>query len=393
MERIANFMRLHGIAGGGFHEIELSATKGASSLDYALAHRSGIDRAKAFLSFVSGREFITKWRGYREDILRIASALKIMEYAETDTKALQKIIDRLTPVGRNPKLDDKGNIIRRGSRAREDYRKTIEGLTDSGRKDLLVAKLARESLIDYGDFSAFEQQYLKGLMIPFWSFMKGNAVGLSRIAVNDPKQLVMVSSATLGVSHLYNETFFPDLERTLKPYQQARPHIWLPRPIRWEGNSPFVAVGYSSIVNDFFENLMLFNGIHTISSAVQGDALQAFNTHAEQAIGRLLNKASFAINPAVGIPTAFASIANSISHQKPVTAKQWAELVDKVTIKVLPGGRAISQMFNDTPDVKTLNFSYHVLNDTLVKGAGQGQLGLLGLGRFAHDQGVPPKNQ
>jgi len=359
MRELARYMRENGIAGGGYHEVELAAHKGGNNIDFARSYRRGTERAKAVTDVLLGRDFIAKYRGIREDVLRIAATLKLIEYAQKNPAKLQKVIDRLAPVSRKAKYDKEGNLIRPAGRARKEYEDYIKGLQDAGRQDLLIAKLSREAMVDYGDFSRFEQDYLRSLLIPFWAFMKANAVGLTRMAVNDPKQFGLIGSGVYGMSHLWNSLMFPDVENNLKPWQQAKPHIILPRPIRTEGSSPYVAVGYNSILQDFFENLLMYNGMHTIDSAIQGDGVEEFDKHARQAFGRALSKIDFSLNPMLSIPRLLAPITSTISYGNVPTQKQWEDFANAFALHVLPGGRVLSRMVSDEPmDMSMYDFLY-----------------------------------
>ena len=118
---------------------------------------------------------------------------------------------------------------------------------------------------------------------------------------------------------------------------------------------------------------MLFNMVHSADEALNGDPIDAFTKHSEAALGKLLNKSGFAINPALGLPAVMMPVLNKIKSGEVPSSDEWDKVSHSFMIKIMPNGRAISQMFDEEKSINALDFGFKQS----------------GLGRFTNDVNKP----
>ena len=88
-----------------------------------------------------------------------------------------------------------------------------------------AAKVAREIPVDYGKFTPDENKYLRGLLLPFYSWTKHNTAGWARFARKRPGKLAAIVLAPWALMELWNNLMFPDDEDGLRTYLRQHPHI------------------------------------------------------------------------------------------------------------------------------------------------------------------------
>jgi hypothetical protein len=114
--------------------------------------------------------------------------------------------------------------------------------TQAGIAPELAAKRARESLVDYGKFTDFENKIFRGFLLPFYAFTRHNTPNWVKAAVGkDVGGAAKVGLiATTGIAsfdiiaQMWNEQHFPEIERSLDDYRRERFHIILGNPITKE---------------------------------------------------------------------------------------------------------------------------------------------------------------
>ena len=149
-----------------------------------------------------------------------------------------------------------------------------------------AAKVARESLIDYGNFTVFENT-LRETIMPFYAWMAGNAAFWPRAVKGAIKGTGSPAGTAGAVSaqgfamivgftvaaRVWNELIMGDAERALPEYIQKQNHIILPdvkksikagRPIPWirendSGKMEIVSISVPDAADDFVE-LIGMNG-------------------------------------------------------------------------------------------------------------------------------------
>lgn len=136
------------------------------------------------------------------------------------------------------------------------------------------AKVARQSLIDYGgDFTVAEER-LRNSIIPFYSWIKGNMVFWPRLAMAVSRGTAKASDASaaaalqgavgltayLAAVHVWNNWIMGDAEAALPEFKQRRGHVILPDPSDptrpWlqrdeQGKAHIVTVNLPDALDDF----------------------------------------------------------------------------------------------------------------------------------------------
>lgn len=110
---------------------------------------------------------------------------------------------------------------------------------EKGIDPLIASKNARESLVDYGKFTDFENKFIRGFLLPFYSFYRHNIPNWLRASVGREgvgKGATVGMAAVTGIAafdliaQAWNETFFPEIERSLDDFRRERFHIILGNP-------------------------------------------------------------------------------------------------------------------------------------------------------------------
>lgn len=126
----------------------------------------------------------------------------------------------------------------------------IQGL-EEGLHPAAAARRTSAALVDYSRFTDFENKYLRGFLLPFYSFARHNTVnwmrtlgGVTHLAsgtrlegvvpqlggdVGGKPQAALVATAALGgfdvAAQAWNQAFFGDTEEKLEPWQRERFHV------------------------------------------------------------------------------------------------------------------------------------------------------------------------
>lgn len=138
-----------------------------------------------------------------------------------------------------------------------------------------AAKISRETMIDYGDFTPFENNVLRQGLVPFYSFMKKNltfwphtmyaaakegvtgqpiVAGVAKVAINIPKWLVRIGGL-YALLHLWNrrDEKAAQKENSLPLWIRSRPHLNIGDGVLWEQTalSDFSEwLGYDRLLGD-----------------------------------------------------------------------------------------------------------------------------------------------
>lgn len=67
-------------------------------------------------------------------------------------------------------------------------------------------KTAREFTVDYGRFTRFENRYLRGMLVPFWSWLAGNTYQWGKFHVTRPAEMLYKFYAPMYMTHVWNNT-------------------------------------------------------------------------------------------------------------------------------------------------------------------------------------------
>lgn len=332
-EELMKFLRAHGIAGAGLHEREVS--QGAvSSFRTGMLQKGAAPKIGGLLSTLLGRNTIRLLRNMREDVLRIATTMALIDLAKTNPKRLEEIVKRLAPVG---------------GEARKEWFDYFKQLKDLKRPDLAISKLSRDVMIDYGDFSPFEQRWLRGMFVPFYAFLKANTRDLTRLAINDPKTFFTHVAIYYGATTVYNRTFFPYYEQNLPKYQQARPHIWVPNIWSAPGSSPVVAIGFDGALSDFFQNIMAYNFQNALGDVIEGrKSLEEIAAEFyRDALTQELGKGFFSLNPIVDVVTQdFGPMIAQIERGELPTPRTIEAAKRRMGFHVIPGAGMWNELIN-----------------------------------------------
>lgn len=172
---------------------------------------------RAFLSPALVSDRLLSFFNYRENIPRLALFLKNVQRLEGGEEALLEALRRV-PEGERllPTAEQ--------FRAREPL-KTAEVKTEGLPPMRAAAKAAREIPVDYGKFTPDENRFLRGLVLPFYSWTKQNTVGWVKFTAQNPGKMTGLALAPWAVMEAWNNTRFPEVEDGLKEYLRERPHI------------------------------------------------------------------------------------------------------------------------------------------------------------------------
>lgn len=152
---------------------------------------------------------------------------------------------------------------------------------ERGVPEKVAARRAREAFVDYGRFTDFENKYLRGFLLPFYSFVRHSVPNWTnrtvRDVVKDRRWEVAAGAATVAAFHVawqdWNERFFPEIEAGLGPDERERFHIIMGNPTTGEpfkdDNGRVLIAGMQTPVDQVFE---LFTGgsLSTIYSETMG---------------------------------------------------------------------------------------------------------------------------
>lgn len=113
---------------------------------------------------------------------------------------------------------------------------------ESGVDARVAAKRARESLVDYGKFTEFEDKYMRGFLAPFYAFTRHNTANWIKAAAGrdvggKPAVALAATGAILAAdsaAQAWNATFFPEVEAQLAPWQRDQFHVIVGNPITGE---------------------------------------------------------------------------------------------------------------------------------------------------------------
>jgi hypothetical protein len=106
----------------------------------------------------------------------------------------------------------------------------------------LAAKRARETFVDYGKFTEFEDKYLRGFLLPFYAFTRHNTTNWLRAASGQgvggrPAVAMAVTGALVGAdaaAQAWNEFFFGETEAQLAQWQRDQFHVIVGNPFTGE---------------------------------------------------------------------------------------------------------------------------------------------------------------
>lgn len=108
-----------------------------------------------------------------------------------------------------------------------------------GTSELLAAKRAREAFVDYGKFTDFENTWLRGFALPFYSFARHSVPNWYKAALGADvggggTAAQLATGAILGMdvaAQAWNEEFFSEVEMSLSPEVRRNFHIVVGNPI------------------------------------------------------------------------------------------------------------------------------------------------------------------
>ena len=118
-------------------------------------------------------------------------------------------------------------------------------LIESGVDNKVAARRASRSLVDYGQFTEFENKILRGFGLPFYAFYRHNIPNWVKAAagkdVGGKTKVAAAAVAAIGAADIavqaWNETFFPDVEKGLPPFIKRQFHIIVGNPVTGESYS------------------------------------------------------------------------------------------------------------------------------------------------------------
>jgi len=108
-------------------------------------------------------------------------------------------------------------------------------MVETGMDSRVAAKRARESLVDYGRFTDFEDRFLRGFGLPFYAFYRHNIPNWIKAAagrdVGGKAAVALTATAGLAAADVavqaWNETFFPEVEQSIRDFRREQFHIIL----------------------------------------------------------------------------------------------------------------------------------------------------------------------
>jgi hypothetical protein len=163
-----------------------------------------------------------------------------------------------------------------------------------------AAKIAREFTVDYGKFTPFENRMLRGLLFPFYSFVRQNTPNWLRYMAYAP----LGASAFLALRLLLEMWNNDDderrkVEQSLPPYKRNSAHIvtgWRDEQgkmivVYWAGDPMADALGMVGLAGTPSRLSDLATGRITLDRAVR-QQLEAFVKEPGQRVSGLLNPAA-----------------------------------------------------------------------------------------------------
>ena len=154
---------------------------------------------------------------YRENVPRLALFLSNVSKLEGGEAGLVKALKEV-PIGqRLAPIAEKFAANR--------TLKTAEVKTENLPPIRAAAKVAREIPVDYGKFTPAENRYLRGLLLPFYSWTKQNTTGWLTYIAKRPAQFAGLVLAPWAAMELWNHSNYPEIEENLPDYLKTSPHI------------------------------------------------------------------------------------------------------------------------------------------------------------------------
>lgn len=106
----------------------------------------------------------------------------------------------------------------------------------------VAGKRAAEALVDYGRFTEFENKYLRGALLPFYSFARHNIANWVKTAVGKdvggyPQAALMATGAMAGfavAAQAWNRFYFGKYEDALPEHERKQFHLIMGNPLTGE---------------------------------------------------------------------------------------------------------------------------------------------------------------
>lgn len=278
----------------------------------------------------------TALRGYMDEVATILTGQPTGE-----TYIAGKIVDRFATVARE----------------RENYLRMVAFYNEvkRGTPEQIAAKRAREALIDYGKFSEFESRWMRGFLLPFYSFARHNVPNWIKAAAGADvgggggKAAAMTWGMMSfdAAGQAWNEAFFPDVERTLDPNVRQNFHLIAGNPLsgevlRDENGRPIV-LGVEMPYEQMLEitglgrpgaiySAFFGNGIHEDDSLVaRSQRIEDFNLLSEAAKAPFrgaVAEVKALLTPALSLPIEFLT-GNNLAWGTPVI-QDWKDESERV---------------------------------------------------------------
>lgn len=95
-----------------------------------------------------------------------------------------------------------------------------------GTPNEVAAKAAREDLVDYGKFTEFEDKVLRGFWLPFYAFTRHNIPNWLKTPATKVGAAAVGGLAAIDIAaQVWNEQFFPEIERGLRGVRKENFHV------------------------------------------------------------------------------------------------------------------------------------------------------------------------
>jgi hypothetical protein len=239
---------LIGAIGGAVHRLGKAMNKNRAlretSADYyndrlfeLRAERQRLERLGVVDSGYVGRELSNADDAFMKSSLEETTALELIG------NEVATILSG-TPVGATVTNGDFVSNFATVARERENFLRqaAFYHRISQGVPERLAAKQAREALVDYGKFTDFEKRWVRGFVLPFYSFARHNIPNWMRAAVGQDVGGGGLRAAAMthgmlsfdAASQAWNERFFPEVERTLSSNVRSNFHLIAGNPATGE---------------------------------------------------------------------------------------------------------------------------------------------------------------